>query len=192
MHMLKIPSKKLLYALLALSIILIQVVVLYLFGQPWISTEGYIKFWEGVVNSVGNSQHITDWYTYSHIIHGFLFYGLLAYFFPRMPVAMRMLCAIGIESAWEIAENTPTVIEHYRQQALAAGYTGDSILNSVFDSLAMLVGFCAAYKFSWKYIVATAIIFELFTAYMIRDNLSLNVINLVYPFTAIAEWQTAI
>src|SRR3989344_1172342 len=121
-----------------LSVLLlgVQAFVLYLFGQPPIAESGYVKLWEGVVLGAGNSQHLTDWYTFSHVIHGFLFYLALWYFFPRMPIAYRFLIALGVEVGWELIENTPMVIEHYRQQALAQGYVGDSILNSVSDTLA--------------------------------------------------------
>src|SRR3989338_431230 len=98
----------------------VQALVLYAFGQPWICECGYVKLWEGVVASAGNSQHLSDWYTFSHIIHGFLFYLGLWYFFPRMSLLQRLVIATGIEAGWEIFENTPMVIQHYREQALAA------------------------------------------------------------------------
>src|SRR3954464_6554156 len=101
---------------IAVGLLLVQAIVLYLFHQPIICTCGYIKLWEGSVASSGNSQHLTDWYTFSHIIHGFLFYLLLWYFFPKMPLLQRLLMAVGIEVAWEITENTPMVIQHYREQ----------------------------------------------------------------------------
>jgi hypothetical protein len=175
----------------AVCIVGVQVVVLYLFGQPWTAADGTVKVWEGVVTSAGMSQHIADWYTFSHIIHGFIFYGLMRYMFPRAHVGVLFVYALCAEVAWELLENTPMVIQHYRQQALAAGYVGDSILNSVCDVLAMSAGFVAARCVSWKYIVAAAVAFEVFTGYMIRDNLTLNVLNLVYPFEGIALWQKA-
>src|SRR3989344_5015981 len=122
------------YLALAFGLIAVQGAVLYLFGQPPICTCNQVKLWEGVVLSSGNSQHLTDWYTFSHVIHGLLFYLGLWYFFPRMEAWKRLLFAVGIEAAREIVENTPTVINHYREQALAQGYTGDSIINSIFDT----------------------------------------------------------
>ena len=121
--------------------IAIQVIVLHLFGQPSVSTSGHLTLFAGDVHSAENSQQFSDWYTFSHIIHGFLFYLALWFFFPRMSFLARLALAVGIEVAWEIAENTPTVINHYREQALALGYTGDSILNSLSDTLAMAAGF---------------------------------------------------
>lgn len=166
-----------------------QALVLYVFGQPAICACGYVKLWEGVVQSAGNSQHLTDWYTFSHIIHGFLFYLALWWLFPRMSVWKRLLLAMGVEIAWELTENTPMVIQHYRAQALAQGYTGDSIINSVSDTLAMVLGFFMALKMPTWLIVVIGLGLELFVVYMIRDNLTLNIINLIHIFPAIATWQ---
>lgn len=177
------------YALILVALVAAQALALYLLGQPPICTCGYLKVWEGVVLSSGNSQHLTDWYTFSHVIHGFLFYLGLWYFFPRMPMWKRFTFAMAIEIAWEIIENTPTVIDHYRQQALAQGYTGDSIINSVLDTLAMVFGFVLAWRLPVWAIIALALLLELFVAYMIRDNLMLNVLNLIHQFPSIAAWQ---
>lgn len=174
---------------IVVALIGVQAIVLFLFGQPPICTCGYVELWHGVVQSSGNSQHLTDWYTFSHIIHGFLFYFVLRYLFPRMPVLSRLAIAVGVEALWEIVENTPMVIQHYREQALAHGYTGDSIINSVSDTVAMIIGFLAASRFAVWTIVVVALALELFTAYMIRDNLTFNVINLIHSFPAIAAWQ---
>ena len=176
----------LIYAALLLAV---QALVLYLFGQPAICECGYVKLWEGVVLSSGNSQHISDWYTFSHIIHGFVFYLGLWYFFPHMSLGKRFLFAVGIEIAWEIIENTPMVINHYREQALAQGYTGDSILNSVSDTIAMVFGFVLAWRLPVWMIIALGLALEFFVGYMIRDNLTLNVLNLIHQFPAIAAWQ---
>ncbi|MEK7156920.1 MAG: DUF2585 family protein [Patescibacteria group bacterium] len=178
------------YVGLAALLIAVQALVLYLFGQPPICTCGEVKLWEGVVLSSGNSQHLTDWYTFSHIIHGLLFYFGLWYFFPRMGVWKRLFFAVGIEVAWEIIENTPMVINHYREQALAQGYTGDSIINSIFDTFAMIGGFILAWRFPIWAVIALALALELYVAYMIRDNLALNVLNLIYQFPSIAAWQS--
>ena len=139
------------------ALLAFQALVLFLYGQPPICTCGYIKLWEGVVLGPGNSQHITDWYTFSHIIHGFLFYVLLWKLFPRMSLVWRFLIAMGIEVSWELIENTPTIIQHYREQALAQGYTGDSIINSLSDTTSMIVGFILARKWPVLIIVALAV-----------------------------------
>lgn len=178
-------------ALFALALVAMQALVLYSFGQPPICACGTVKLWEGSVLSSGNSQHLSDWYSFSHIIHGFIFYALLAYFTPKIPVRVRILIAFGVEIAWEIIENTPTIIQHYREQALAQGYTGDSIINSVSDTLMMAFGFLLTRKFPWYVILGLAIVLEGFTLYMIRDNLVLNLVNLVHAFPSIAAWQAS-
>lgn len=140
------------------------------------------------------SQQLADWYSFSHIIHGFIFFGILRLIVPRLPLGARLLLAMGVEVAWEITENSPAVIQHYRQQALAAGYVGDSILNSVSDVAMMSAGFLFASRVPGRYVIAIAVAFEIFTAAMIRDNLTLNVINLIAPsdwapIAAIHDWQ---
>lgn len=167
-----------------------QAVLLFLFGQPAICECGYVKFWEGVVLSSGNSQHLTDWYTFSHIIHGFAFYWLSGILFPGASIGARFAFAIGLEAMWETAENTPKIIDHYRQQALAQGYIGDSIINSVFDTLAAALGFVMARKLPIFAIIALAAAMELFTVFMIRDSLLLNIIGFFYQFEFISNWQS--
>ena len=174
----------------AIALIGLQALALFLLDQPLICECGYIKAWEGVVLSSGNSQHLTDWYTFSHIIHGFLFYLGLWFFFPHMPLGMRFLLALSVEVGWEIVENTSMVIEHYREQALAQGYIGDSILNSVADTLAMAGGFLLAWQLPVAAIVALALGMELFVGYSIRDNLILNIVGFFHQFEFVSEWQT--
>jgi hypothetical protein len=167
-----------------------QAVVLFKFGQPLICACGYISLFVKDVWSSQMSQQIADWYTFSHIIHGFIFYLLLWLLFPRVPFLWRLAIAVGIEAAWEILENTPWLIQEYRKQALARGYVGDSILNSLMDTVAMSVGFILAKKLPWKWILTLAIIMEIGVALMIRDNLTLNILNFIYPTEFITTWQS--
>ncbi len=176
--------------LCVLGLVALQAFALYLFSQPPICTCGYVKLWEGVVSGSGNSQHLTDWYTFSHIIHGFIFYLGLWYLFPRLSVWQRLVLAVGIEVSWEILENTPMIVQHYRAQALSQGYTGDAIINSVSDSLAMALGFFVAWRLPVLATISIALGLEIFVAYEIRDNLALNIINLIYIFPPIAAWQS--
>ncbi|HXJ00080.1 MAG TPA: DUF2585 family protein [Micropepsaceae bacterium] len=175
----------------AFMMVLLQAAVLFFFGQPPICTCGYVKLWEGAVLSSGNSQHLTDWYTFSHIIHGMLFYAFTWAAFPRLPIGYRFLIALGVEGAWEITENTPWIIGRYREQALAQGYSGDSIVNSVMDSLSMAFGFVLARRLPLWSTVALAVGMEVVVAYFIRDNLTLNVLNLLYPLDFVHRWQSA-
>jgi hypothetical protein len=182
-------SRRWLFA--ALALFLLQVAVLYAMGRIPICECGYVKLWEGGVNSSGNSQHLSDWYTPSHIIHGFLFYGLGWALFRRAPLTARLSLAVLIEAVWEVLENTPMVIDRYRTTTMALGYTGDSILNSAMDTVFMALGFFAAARLPVWLTVVIAIFFELATGYIIRDNLTLNVLMLVWPVDAVREWQAA-
>lgn len=168
----------------------LQALVLYLLGQPPICECGYVKVWESDVLSSGMSQHLFDWYTFSHIIHGFIFYGLLRLLFPRMSVGTRLLISMGLEIGWEIAENTPWVINAYREQALAQGYVGDSIINSLLDTVSMVFGFFLALRLPVWLTVFLAVLFEVSVGYVIRDNLTLNILNFIYQFDFIHKWQS--
>jgi len=175
--------------LVSLLFLILQASLLILMGQPLICKCGYIKLWEGVVLSSGNSQHLTDWYTFSHIIHGFVFYFLLKLIVPKMPVGWRFLIALGIEVSWEVFENTPMVIEHYRQQALAEGYVGDSVINSLSDSITMIIAFWTAWLIPWWLVLMIAVGLEFWVAYEIHDNLTLNILNFIHVFPTIKTWQ---
>ena len=173
----------------ALALLVAQIIILYSMGRLPICECGYVKLFEPGVNTSGNSQHLSDWYTPSHIIHGFLFYGLGWVLLRRAPLAARLSLAVLIEAAWEIAENSPMVIDRYRTATMALGYSGDSILNSGMDTIFMALGFFFAARMPVWVTVALAIAFELLTLVIIRDNLTLNVLMLVWPVEAIKVWQ---
>jgi hypothetical protein len=176
-------------ALLAAALLAVQAVVLFAMGQPPICTCGTVRLWHGLTSSPETSQQLTDWYTPTHVVHGFGFYLLLRLVMPNLPTGHRLLAALGLEVGWEILENTPVVIERYREQALAQGYFGDSIVNSLADTLAMVIGFALArFLPAWASVVLVLAV-ELFLALMIRDNLTLNILQLIYPIEAIARWQ---
>ena len=173
-----------------LAIVAAAGVTLYLMGRTPICRCGYVKVWHGVVMSAENSQHLSDWYTPSHIIHGFAFYGLLWLVARRWPVGVRLMAAVLIESGWEILENTDMIINRYREQTIALDYYGDSILNSIADIGAMIAGFVMASRFPIWLTVALTLVMEAGVAYAIRDNLTLNIIMLLWPLEAIKEWQS--
>jgi hypothetical protein len=179
------------YVIRAAAVVAIAAVILLAMGRVPICKCGYVKLWHGVVASSENSQHLSDWYTFSHIIHGFAFYGLFWLIGRRWgwPVGLRLVFAAVLESAWEILENTPLIINRYREQTIALDYYGDSVLNSVADIGAMMLGFIAAWRLPILLIVALTVVMELAVAWWIRDNLTLNILQLLYPTEAVLRWQ---
>ncbi|WP_312415118.1 DUF2585 domain-containing protein [Shinella sp.] len=164
-------------------------VILYTMGQPLICKCGYVKLWHGVVVSSENSQHLTDWYTPSHIIHGILFFGLFTLILRKASINVRLTLALILECAWEIVENTDMVINRYREATIALDYFGDSVINSSADILAMVVGFFLASRLPVWASISIIIVFEAMTTWLIRDGLALNVLMLVWPLDAVKAWQ---
>jgi hypothetical protein len=175
--------------LIAALIIVGSAAYLLLIGREPICKCGYVKLWHGETMSSENSQHISDWYTPSHIIHGILFYWGLWLVARRLSIGWRFVIAVAIEAAWEIVENSDAIIERYRAVTISLDYYGDSVLNATSDMLAMVAGFWLARYLPVWVSVAIVIGFELLTAYMIRDGLLLNIIMLVWPLDAVLEWQ---
>jgi Protein of unknown function (DUF2585) len=177
--------------LIVAGIILAAALALYLMGHPLICKCGYVKLWHFNVVSAENSQHLIDWYTPSHLIHGFLFYGALWLLSRVLPLsfAMRLVLAVVIEAAWEVIENTDFVINHYREMTISLDYYGDSVINSVSDILVMVLGYFMAARLPVWLTVTIAVALELFVGAMIRDNLTLNVLSFVWPVDRVLDWQ---
>ncbi len=176
---------------IALGLIALQAGILSLMGQPLLAAAAPFRLWAGNPLGPDNSQQLTDWYSLSHIVHGLIFYGLSRLVAPRLPFAARLLLAMGVEIGWEIIENSPAVIAAYRAQALAAGYRGDSVLNSLSDTAMMALGFFIASRLPWWGTVLLALTLEVLAALAIRDNLTFNILNFLISWPALEHWQQA-
>ena len=177
------------WAIAAIAIVAAAASIQLAMGRVLICRCGYVKLWHGIVNSSENSQHITDWYTFSHVVHGIGFYALLWLVGRRLPVGARFVLAVLLEASWEVLENTPLVIERYRAATISLDYYGDSVINSVSDIVAMMAGFAFARKAPLWASIAAVVSFETMMAVVIRDNLTLNIVMLIHPIEVIKRWQ---
>ncbi len=176
---------------LVAGIVAAQALALYAMGHPLICKCGYVELWHFDVQSAENSQRLIDWYSPSHLIHGFLFYWLLwlASRYVPMSFGVRLALAVAVEASWEVIENTDFVINHYREATVSLDYYGDSVINSVSDTLVMVLGFFLAWWLRVWLTVSLAIALEVFVGVMIRDNLTLNILMFVWPLNSILHGQ---
>ena len=182
------PSDR--YARLAmLAIVGLAVVALRLEGHIWWCRLGGVSPWSGNVHSSHNSQHLADAYSLSHVLHGMILCGVLAWAVPRVPKGWRLVITVAVESAWEVAENTPMVIARYRATTMSLGYDGDSVLNSLGDIVACVVGFALASRLGLWRSLAVIVVVEVAMLVWIKDNLTLNVVMLAHPIEAVKAWQ---
>ena len=175
--------------LLAILILAGAAAILLAMGRNPICTCGSVELWVGARNSARTSQMLADWYSFSHIVHGLLFYALLWLLVRRWPLEWRFLAALVVEAAWEVTENTPLVIDRYRATTAALGYTGDSVINSLSDIIMMALGFLAGRKLPLWAAALLLIALEIIPLFAIRDNLTLNVWTLIAPNPALQAWQ---
>lgn len=165
---------------------------LWAWGQPLICTCGYVKFWEGFIWSSGNSQHIADWYSLSHVVHGMLI--ILLGRMPRLRIPYPVLLTVAIVTgmAWEIVEHTDWVLDKFREVTIYQGYIGDSVLNAVMDYIWMWGGFFLARAITTFSIFAAIVVMEVTSAVLGRDCLTFTTIQVLYPLEIIDNYQQAI
>jgi hypothetical protein len=181
-------------SVVAMSLVQVAITVLILraMGRTWWCQSQDFAIWIVSASSSHTSQHLFDPYTLTHIAHGFFFCGLFAILMPRLAVGYRFTLALAIECLWEIVENTPFIINRYREATAALGYEGDSIANSIADIAACAAGFLFAARFGWRVTLVIFIFFEVTLLLTIRDSLILNVIMLCFPIDAIRHWQLGV
>lgn len=183
-------NHKKLWPWLAIALILVlSILLLRSQGRLWICSCGQVYLWVGDIWSADNSQHLLDPYAFTHLLHGVIFFWLLTWLRPQMPLLWRLCIAVGIEATWEVFENSEMVIQRYRETTISLGYDGDTIINSVSDIVAMVVGFMLAYKLGFRWSLILFVVVEIFLLVWIRDSLTLNIIMLIYPIDAIKQWQ---
>ncbi len=158
-------------------------------GRLWICSCGQILLWAGDIWSSDNSQHLFDPYSFTHVLHGFLFFGLLAWSIPRLSPLWRLWLAVSIEAVWEIIENSEFIIQRYREATLALGYEGDTVVNSLSDILLCGLGFMLARQLGFRRSLILFVAAELVLLIWIRDSLILNIVMLIYPIEAVKVWQ---
>ena len=158
-------------------------------GRLWLCACGSIRAWSGQICSADNSQHFLDPYSFTHVLHGFLFFWLIAWLLSRLKANWQLVLAIAVEAGWEVFENTNFIINRYRSETAALGYNGDTVVNSFGDILCCLIGFIIARRLGWRRSLVVFAILEVVLIVWIKDSLVLEILMLVVPLDAIRTWQ---
>ena len=158
-------------------------------GRLFSCSCGEFRFWVGNTCSSQNSQQLFDPYSFTHILHGFLLFWLITLLFKRIPWPWQLTTAAILEALWEVLENTNFVIDRYREQTAALGYTGDTVVNSIGDLFCAIAGVLIARRLGWRWSLLVFLLFEAVLFFAIRDSLLLQILMLIYPVTALKLWQ---
>ena len=175
-----------------MGLVLVMVItgaIEYSTGRSLFGPDGKFGWWEPSVWSSENSQRVADAYSFSHIIHGMLFYAFLWWVARKVPMKYRFILAIIMEALWELLENSPIIIDRYRAVTIAQGYIGDSVLNSVSDIVMAGIGFVISWYYKFWTSVVLIILMELGCLFWVRENLTLNVVMLAVPSESLKNWQ---
>src|SRR5215217_7881490 len=179
--------------IVAIGLVLLLVVVsLRAEGRMFLCSCGHFVLWTSDTCSSNTSQQLLDPYSFTHVLHGFLFFWLIALLFRRLTSSWQVWLALLLEGAWEVFENTRFVIDKYRTETAALGYTGDTIVNSFGDLLCAFAGFMIARKLGLRWSLIVFVLVELFLIVWIRDSLLLQILMLVRPVEAIKLWQMCV
>ena len=163
--------------------------MLRLEGRLWFCACGSIQIWSGQICSANNSQHFLDPYSFTHVLHGFLFFWLIAWLLSRLRANWQLALAVAVEAGWEVFENTNFIIDRYRSETAALGYTGDTVVNSFGDILCCLIGFIVARRLGLRRSLVVFAILELVLIVWIKDSLLLEILMLVVPIDTVRAWQ---
>ena len=158
-------------------------------GRVWACVCGRWTPWMGDIWSAHNSQHVFDPYSFTHILHGVLLFWVISWRLKKWPFAWQLTLAVLLESLWEVVENSPFIIQRYREATIGLGYEGDSIINSLADVLCCSGGFVLARIIGFRFALAIFVAVEVLLAVLVRDNLTLNVLMLLCPIEAVKQWQ---
>jgi hypothetical protein len=183
------PGRKLWTWFAIISVFVATALLLRLEGRLWICSCGKLWLWAGKVCSADNSQHLLDPYSFTHVLHGFLFFWLIAWLAPRLKPVWQLWIAVAVEALWEVFENTNFIVERYRSETAALGYQGDTIVNSFGDILCCLIGFIIASRLDFRRSLIVFAALELVLIIWIRDSLLLEILMLVFPIDAVKSWQ---